>query len=386
MLKYFQRYTNTTRFIPEIDGLRFFAIITVVVFHLNTTFSEISSTDWRLELGMDHPLYAGWWIVRLDLGVKVFFAISGFILAIPFLKHFLFQEKKVALGDYFYRRLTRLEPPFILSLVGFYGVHVFVLGENAGDLFPAFMAGLFYLHAFVFGVPSIINPVTWSLETEAQFYVLIPLFFLLFAVMKKKWFAIGFLIAIAALSFYWKSAILNGGPANLKYSILIYISNFITGIFFGWIYLKYPAFIQRKNLIWDATGLIAVFLLFYFYKPQAYWLNNFVFNVATFLIFIAAFKGILSNRFYRLPLVYTLGGMCYTIYLLHYALLHLLVKFTSSLAFEGSYLANLVVQFLLCTPFLLVVCGVFFLLIEKPCMDKNWPSLALQKAKKLMIN
>ena len=25
----------------------------------------------------------GWWMIRLDLGVKVFFAISGFILALP---------------------------------------------------------------------------------------------------------------------------------------------------------------------------------------------------------------------------------------------------------------------------------------------------------------
>ena len=34
------RKTSSNSFIPEIDGLRFFAIITVVLFHLNTALSK----------------------------------------------------------------------------------------------------------------------------------------------------------------------------------------------------------------------------------------------------------------------------------------------------------------------------------------------------------
>jgi len=384
VLAKFRRKTNDNYFIPEIDGLRFFAIITVVIFHLNTVFSETISTDWKLALGVEYPVHAGWWIVRLDLGVKVFFAISGFILAIPFLKHYLFQGKKILLKDYFYRRLTRLEPPFILSFIGFYAVHVFVLDEKANDLFPGFVAGIFYLHTFIFGYPSAINPVTWSLETEAQFYLLIPFFFLLFGILKKQWLALGFFVALLVFSIHWKSTILTNGPTNLRYSILIYFSHFITGILFAWLYLKQPSFINKKRFIWDLAGLSSVFLLFYFYKPQAYWLNNLVFNTATFLMFVAAFKGRISNSFYRIPIIYTIGGMCYSIYLLHYAFFHLILKFTSNLAFDGPYLANLGLQFLLCVPLLLTVCGVFFLLVEKPCMNKNWPSIFWQKAKELV--
>ncbi len=32
------RNTNSNNFIPELDGLRFLSIITVVLFHLNTAF------------------------------------------------------------------------------------------------------------------------------------------------------------------------------------------------------------------------------------------------------------------------------------------------------------------------------------------------------------
>jgi peptidoglycan/LPS O-acetylase OafA/YrhL len=63
-----------------------------------------------------------WWWVRLDLGVKVFFAISGFILALPFLKYYFgLSDKKVQLKSYFIRRLTRLEVTLNITVPdGFY--------------------------------------------------------------------------------------------------------------------------------------------------------------------------------------------------------------------------------------------------------------------------
>lgn len=83
------RKTNYIHFIPEIDGLRFFAIATVVIFHLNTAFSrEVGLTVERsIELlGGKNAFSLGGILIRLDLVVKVFFAITGFILALPFLK------------------------------------------------------------------------------------------------------------------------------------------------------------------------------------------------------------------------------------------------------------------------------------------------------------
>ena len=69
------RKTTSTNFIPEIDGLRFFAIATVVIFHLNTAFSrEIGlSVNESIELlGGKNTLSIGGILIRLDLGVKVF--------------------------------------------------------------------------------------------------------------------------------------------------------------------------------------------------------------------------------------------------------------------------------------------------------------------------
>ena len=70
-----------------------------------------------------------------------------------------------------------------------------------------------------------------------------------------------------------------------------------------------------------------------------------------------------------------IGGMCYSIYLLHLALaqasIELLQKFIpqakNSLLWFGVY----ILFFLLC---LVLIVPVFYLLIEKPCMDHSWPT------------
>ncbi len=75
-IKYLRRSTSSTHFVPEIDGLRFYAIITVVIYHLNTAYSrQIGLDDFGFSLlgGKDMLGSAAWWIVRLDLGVKFFF-------------------------------------------------------------------------------------------------------------------------------------------------------------------------------------------------------------------------------------------------------------------------------------------------------------------------
>jgi len=372
----FRRSTNSAYFIPEIDGLRFYAIITVVIFHLNTAFSKhLGLTDLGLSLlgGKNALGSPAWWLVRLDLGVKVFFAISGMVLALPFLRQYLFSGPKVHLSDYFYRRLTRLEPPFIVSLVVFLLVHALILHTPFTTLLPHFWAGLAYAHVFIYGEPNPINPVTWSLETEAQFYVLVPLFFGLLFFRKNLAYAVFILLLAFLGSVYLRGYFIQQRVDQLGSSVLAYFSNFLVGIVFAWWYLVRPGYFQKRSYMADVLGAACIFGQFYVYKPQHLWHNNMMFNLFVLGFMVSAFKGRLLNRFFTRPWVYIIGGMCYSIYLLHYALFHLIVRGTAFLRTGYGYGYDLMLQMLVCIPVVLVVSGIFYILIEKPCMNKYWP-------------
>jgi peptidoglycan/LPS O-acetylase OafA/YrhL len=313
-----------------------------------------------------------WWWVRLDLGVKVFFAISGFVLALPFLKYYLgLSDKKVQLKSYFVRRLTRLEPPFIITLVFFYLVHVFLLNEDASIFLKHLGAGLIYGNVFIFGTANPINPVTWSLETEAQFYVIIPL--IIWLVFKVKNSAISILVLLGLIvgSIFFRNEYVFS--AHWGRSIFAYFVNFAMGIIVCWSYLKFPNWFKVRHWLYDLGGLIATFGLFYFYKPQHYIGNQIFFNISIALVMITAFKGHIFNWFYTRPLIYIIGGMCYSIYLIHYAFLHLSVKYTKYLFIKDwNYSTNLALQVLVSIPLVLFVSSVFFIWFERPFMDRNW--------------
>ncbi|WP_439488453.1 acyltransferase family protein [Algoriphagus sp.] len=369
-----KRETSGRNFIPEIDGLRFLAIITVVLFHFRTAFTrEIDGIIFN-DLSDNTLFHLMWWIDRFDLGVKLFFVISGFILCVPFYNFYALGKGKVELKSYFIRRLTRLEPPFIISLLLFYAVHVMVLNVDAGELFPNLLASLFYMHCIVFGMPSLINPVTWSLETEVQFYILIP--FLAYFIWKNtnKWISYLLIIILIVGSAFFRNFTLSEDPFGWSYTVLVYLSNFMVGALLASLYCQTPSFFKRRSYIWDFVALGSIVVLFTYYKPQADVVNNLIFNFALFFIFLSAFKSILFNKFLTIPWVYIIGGMCYTIYLIHFPFFFLWSKISVRFLVGDDYLLNLIIHGAVGTTAMLIVSSLFFILFEKPFMNKHWPA------------
>src|SRR5436190_533424 len=80
------RITSSTRLIPEVNDLRFMAITSVVLFHLTVHFAAPSGPACA-QHGRRTWLYS--YLLQGDKGVQLFFAISGFVLALPFARHYL---------------------------------------------------------------------------------------------------------------------------------------------------------------------------------------------------------------------------------------------------------------------------------------------------------
>lgn len=379
ILNLLSRKTDPKRkFIPEIDGLRFFAIFTVMIFHFITSYNEsifeysnnknlINNWVYFLQ-SSSNPFQFDWIYKRLDLGVKVFFAISGFILSIPFIK----SKGKINLKKYYYNRLIRIEPPYIITLILFYLVHVVVIGEDPLKYSFNLFLGLTYSHVFVTGYFNPINPVTWSLETEVQFYILIPFLFLFFYRLRKSLSKIIFFIVVFLFSVYLRTYFLENQIYSLSNSVISYFSNFCIGIFFAFYFLKKS--FNLKSSFHDVLGLVSILLMIYFYKPQFSFANNLFFNLSVFIFFNSVFAGKFFNWLFTRKILYTIGGMCYTIYLIHFAFFKLivpqLIKFISIDNIFFNFSLVLLIAFLVT----IIVSAIFFILFEKPFMYKNWPN------------
>ena len=372
LIQLFRRTTTTKNFIPEIDGFRFLAIGTVILFHFHFLLAKSVGDELVIPSESGSILEIGWWLVRMDLGVKVFFGISGFILSIPFLKQYLWGGKPIVLKSYLVRRLTRLEPPFIVAITGFLLVHWLVLGEPIGPLMPHFFATLVYLHTVIYNSYSTILPVTWSLETEVQFYLVIPLLASLILGRGPRWIALISGVALFLASIAFRGFLLRQGVYGMMASLPAFLSHFLVGIGFAYLYLSRLQWLKAKGLGWDFLGVIGFVGMFWFYKPQADFMGQIAFNASIFLFFIAGFKGNVLNYLLTRPWVYLTGGMCYTLYLLHLPLFGLLVGFSDRLIVGHSYFFTFLVQFGLAMLVLLGIGGLFFLFVEKPCMEKDW--------------
>ncbi len=364
----FRRITSSQAFIPEIDGLRFLAIASVVAYHLTEFLTtKVNPTSPSLvDFSFLHRC-----LNQGNLGVPLFFVISGFVLGLPFAKHFLGGEKRLSLKAYYLRRLTRLEPPYILVLTALFLGSTLVAKTvpwESGLL--SYLASLIYSHGFFYpGEFSPILGVAWSLEVEVQFYVLAPALAYVFALSSPR-LRRGLMAGLAL-----------GFAAWNQFSIFEFRSLLNYAHFFlaGWL-LADLRISQTKPLPKTMVdGLIGLFFLgamalcnehnsqikaWDFLLEAGQCLSMFAF------CYYVIFQGIF--RWLSLPFFTGIGGMCYSIYLLHYPLISL---FGNALV-KHSFSEHGWISISLCAAtlvaILLAISAVFFLLIERPCMDRNW--------------
>jgi peptidoglycan/LPS O-acetylase OafA/YrhL len=389
LLNQLSRITTAGRvFIPQIDGLRFIAIMAVVAFHVRAICSyhfQASPTGQTIEGDPINDTFS-----TGHFGVNLFFAISGFILSLPFARQHLCAGKQVGLREYYIRRVTRIEPPYVIHLIFLFVLCGSVLRwlPNHPHLFqnPAWadyslrhiLSSLIYSNGFIFGAYPYPNIVLWSLEIEVQFYLLAPFLAGVFKIAGawQRRTLIGILILLGPLA-------VNSVPSStywVGFSLLGSFQYFLIGFLMADFYLLNKMETAR-NYRWDLVfpvALMAVVLLRNcFLMPTLLpWL--------IFLCCLAAFRGASTARFLGAPWIATIGGMCYTIYMYHWLMISMLVRVTGRLRTHILWL-DLLIQFVVMSAAIIFLCAILFALFERPFMRRNWPSSvwsALRRVKK----
>jgi peptidoglycan/LPS O-acetylase OafA/YrhL len=364
-----RRITSGGRYIAQIDGLRFVAIASVVLYHI----------PWVLHdnLGIQFPQGLAWApVLKGSYGVFLFFAISGFILGLPFAQHELADGRPVCLKQYFTRRLTRLEPPYILAVLLYFILKVRVAhAYTFHSLFPHLLATLSYTHNFVYGTRSLVSGVTWTLELEVQFYILMPLLALVYRVKShqlRRTSVLGMMFLLALCTQLWPNSFI------CQRTVLGVLPFFLAGILLADLvaagsldWFGAPSMQSNRagrQLLLDAVALPCWCTVFLLSKSFV----MFLLPPILLITYVAALRGLFFSKIFSNPLLAISGGMCYSIYLYHYAVLVAVLGNLSSLkGIPGpqAFLAGAVVG----VPAVALISVVFFVLVERPCMERDWP-------------
>ena len=145
---------------PLVDSLRAIAALSVVGAHA------------AFPAGIYDDDLLRRFVTRLDVGVTVFFVISGFLLYRPFVRARFAGERQPRTGAYAWRRFLRIVPAYWVALT----VIAFVQLDRS-EIFSLDGFLTYYLFAQVYSPETGLGgiPQAWTLCVEVAFYALLPL-------------------------------------------------------------------------------------------------------------------------------------------------------------------------------------------------------------------
>jgi len=186
-----RRYHPGHTTFPGLDGLRALAVLAVVTTH---------SAFWtgRYERGWGNNA-----LTRLDSGVAVFFVLSGFLLVRPWLVSAHARSEAPSVRVYAVRRVARIMPAYLVAVV----LAMTLLSDNRTATWGDWVRHLFLLQIYHFGWMRGGLTQTWSLCTEAAFYVVLPVLgWVLMRAMRRRWrpgLLVGALLLLVAAPLPW---------------------------------------------------------------------------------------------------------------------------------------------------------------------------------------
>lgn len=296
---------------PQIDGLRAFAVLSVILFHAN------------------FPIFKGGFI-----GVDVFFVISGYLITTIIIKEI--NNKTFSFIGFYERRARRILPVlFFILLISTIMAWLILLPRDMREFSQSLAATssflsnvFFWLKSGYFDTSTELKPLlhTWSLSVEEQYYIFFPiLLVLIFKYNKNKLVMI--VTSCLLLSLIFSQWSITNDKNAAFYLIFSRSWELLIGSLLSIFYIRIDTYVSCYNkyivqIMGIASFSLLVFSILFFDKktpfPGLYALFP-TFSTVGVIIFSKK-KTILYNIL-SYPLIVSMGLISYSAYLWHQPIL-----------------------------------------------------------------
>lgn len=120
--------------------------------------------------------FVGRLFARFDVGVALFFVLSGFLLFRPWVRGLRRAQPYPALGRYAWRRFRRVVPPYWITVIAVY--LIFLVRTDPGETghgWVSFLRNMTFTQVYGFGHLHTGLTQMWSMAAEVAFYIVLPL-------------------------------------------------------------------------------------------------------------------------------------------------------------------------------------------------------------------
>jgi peptidoglycan/LPS O-acetylase OafA/YrhL len=182
--------------VASLTGIRAVAAILVVLTHAAYTTGKYTHG------------YVGLVYSRMEIGVPIFFVLSGFLLFGPWVRATAAGRPWPSVRRYGWHRVRRIMPAYVITVLAAYLIYHFrMAGPNPGHTWMGLFRHLtftqIYTDHYLFTYLHQGLTQMWSLAVEVAFYVALPAlaWLLLVVLCRKRWRPVLLLVGLTALAF-----------------------------------------------------------------------------------------------------------------------------------------------------------------------------------------
>jgi peptidoglycan/LPS O-acetylase OafA/YrhL len=242
--------------VASLTGIRAVAAILVVGTHAAYTTGKYTHGYWGL-VG-----------ARLEIGVPIFFVLSGFLLFRPWVKSAVTGGPPPSVSRYAVHRVRRIMPAYVITVLFAYVLYHFrEAGPNPGHTWLGLVRNLTLTQIYCNGYLGkyLHQGLTqmWSLAVEAAFYVTLPFlaYVLLVLICGRRWrprLLVGAIVALTLISPAWLVLVHidHWFPDGARLWLPTYLAWFLGGMLLG--------VLQAMGVRCYAFGAIPLAIICYF--------------------------------------------------------------------------------------------------------------------------